>query len=195
MELILATHNQNKVREFQRILEPLSVKVCTAKLPEVDETGKTFAENAFLKASSACRVTGKPAVADDSGLAVDALGGAPGIYSARYAGEGASNEERIQKLLCVMKNVPVEKRSAKFICSICCIFPNGTRITAEGECPGSVAFKPQGKDGFGYDPVFLVGQETFAEIPGEEKDRISHRGKALRLFAEKLKKYKEHQPC
>lgn len=191
MELILATHNQNKVQEFQRILEPLSVKICTAELPEVDETGKTFAENAFLKASSACRVTGKPAVADDSGLAVDALGGAPGIYSARYAGEGASNEERIQKLLCAMKNVPSGKRSAKFVCSICCVFPNGVCITAEGECSGSIAFEPQGKDGFGYDPVFLVGERTFAEIPGEEKDKISHRGKALRLFAEKLKKYKE----
>lgn len=191
MELIIGTHNPNKIREFRRILEPLSVTVLSADLPEVEETGTTFAQNAFLKAEAACRATGKPAVADDSGLAVDALGGAPGIFSARYAGENASNEQRIRKLLDALRDVPAEKRGAKFVCSICCVFPDGAAITAEGECPGRIAFSPQGNGGFGYDPVFLVGKRTFAEIPGEEKDRISHRGKALRLFAEKLKDYKE----
>jgi XTP/dITP diphosphohydrolase len=191
MEFIVATHNQNKVREFRRILEPLSVEVVSADLPEVEETGKTFAENAYLKASSACRKAEKTAVADDSGLAVDALGGAPGIYSARYAGEGASNEQRIAKLLNALKDVPEEKRTAKFVCAICCVFPNGDIITARGECPGKIAFAPRGTDGFGYDPVFLAGERTFAELSAEEKDRISHRGKALRLFAEQLKKYKE----
>jgi XTP/dITP diphosphohydrolase len=191
MEFIVATHNQNKVREFRWILEPLSVEVISADLPEVEETGKTFAENAYLKASSACRKTEKTAVADDSGLAVDALGGAPGIYSARYAGEGASNEQRIAKLLNALKDVPEEKRTAKFVCAICCVFPNGDIITARGECPGKIAFAPRGTDGFGYDPVFLAGERTFAELSAEEKDRISHRGKALRLFAEQLKKYKE----
>jgi XTP/dITP diphosphohydrolase len=190
MELIIATHNKNKVCEFQRILAPLDVKVSAAKLPEVDETGKTFAENAYIKAASACRATGMAAVADDSGLSVDALGGAPGVYSARYAGDGATDEDRINKLLQNLKNVPVNSRTAKFVCSICCAFPNGDKITAQGECKGKIAFEPRGNDGFGYDPVFLVGDSTFAEISGEEKDKISHRGKALRIFAEKLKKYK-----
>lgn len=191
MEFIVATHNPNKVLEFRRILEPLSVDVLSADLPEVEETGKTFAENAYLKALSASRATGKPAVADDSGLAVDALDGAPGIYSARYAGEGASSEQRIAKLLDALRNVPKEKRTAKFVCAICCIFPNGDLLTAQGECSGSIAFAPRGTDGFGYDPVFLTGEKTFAELRVDEKDKISHRGKALRLFAEQLAKYKE----
>lgn len=193
MELMIGTHNQNKVKEFRRILEPLSIEIRSAELPEVEETGTTFAENAFLKASAASRETGRPAVADDSGLMVDALGGAPGVYSARYAGEGASDEARIVKLLNALCGLPAEKRAAKFVCSICCVFPNGDKITAEGECPGAIAFEPRGRDGFGYDPVFLVGEKTYAELSGDEKDKISHRGKALRLFAEKLKDYKEQQ--
>jgi XTP/dITP diphosphohydrolase len=191
MELIIATHNQNKIVEFRRILKPLSVAVSSADLPEVEETGTTFEENAYLKAVSACRATGLPGVADDSGLLVDALGGAPGIYSARYAGENATDAQRIAKLLEALRDVPAERRTAKFICAICCVFPNGDLLTARGECPGSIAFEPRGKDGFGYDPVFLTNGKTFAELTGEEKDKISHRGKALRLFAEQLKKYKE----
>ncbi|HAH79573.1 MAG TPA: non-canonical purine NTP pyrophosphatase, RdgB/HAM1 family [Ruminococcaceae bacterium] len=195
MELVIATHNRNKVVEFGRILRPLGVRAVSAELPEVEETGKTFAENAFLKADSACRATGRPAVADDSGLAVGALGGAPGIYSARYAGEGAPNGARIEKLLSALKGVPAEKRGAQFVCAICCVFPNGDRITAQGRCPGRIAFAPEGEGGFGYDPVFLFGERTFAELSPEEKDRVSHRGKALRAFAEKLKRYKEGRPC
>lgn len=192
MRLVIATHNRDKVLEFQRILQPLAIKVITADLPEVEENGKTFAENAYLKAISAFRATGKAAVADDSGLEVDALNGAPGIYSARYAGENATNEQRIKKLLDSLKDVPAEKRSARFVCTICCILPNGDVITARGECPGKIAFAPHGKGGFGYDPVFLVGEKTFGELNAEEKDRISHRGKALRIFAEELRKYKEN---
>jgi XTP/dITP diphosphohydrolase len=195
MELVIATHNRNKVVEFGRILRPLGVRAVSAELPEVEETGKTFAENAFLKADSACRATGRPAVADDSGLAVGALGGAPGIYSARYAGEGAPNGARIKKLLSALKGVPAEKRGAQFVCAICCVFPNGDRITAQGRCQGRIAFAPKGEGGFGYDPVFLFGERTFAELSPEEKDRVSHRGKALRAFAEKLKRYKEGRPC
>ena len=191
MEFIIATHNRHKVLEFRRILEPLSVAVSLADLPEVEGTGTTFAENAYLKALSAGRATGKPCIADDSGLAVDALDGAPGIYSARYAGEGASSEQCIGKLLDMLRDVPTEKRTAKFVCAICCIFPNGDILTAQGECHGSIAFAAHGADGFGYDPVFLTGAKTFAELSAEEKDKISHRGKALRLFAEQLKKYKE----
>ena len=193
MELIIGTHNADKVCEFWRILEPLGVSVVCAELPEVEETGTTFAENALLKASAACRETGKPAVADDSGLSVDALDGAPGVYSARYAGEGATDEDRNIKLLSALKNVPEEKRSAKYVCAICCVFPNGDRITAEGECCGRIGFAPKGTGGFGYDPLFLSGGKTFAELSGVEKDLLSHRGKALRTFAELLKEYKEKQ--
>jgi XTP/dITP diphosphohydrolase len=193
LELILATHNPDKVREFRRILGPLGVTVSCADLPEVEETGTTFAENAFLKAESACRATGKPAVADDSGLSVEALGGAPGVYSARYAGEGASDLDRNNKLLKALEDVPAERRGAKYVCAICCVFPNGDRITAEGECSGSIAFSPKGTDGFGYDPLFLSGGKTFAQLSGEEKDLLSHRGKALRKFARLLKEYKEKQ--
>ena len=191
MEFIIATHNADKIQEFRRILEPLSIEALSADLPEVEETGSTFAENAYLKAISAFHAAGKPAVADDSGLEVDALGGAPGIYSARYAGENATNEQRIAKLLNELGDVPEEKRTARFVCAICCILPNGDLLTARGECPGKIAFAPRGTDGFGYDPVFLTGEKTFAELSAEEKDDISHRGKALRLFAEKLREYKE----
>jgi XTP/dITP diphosphohydrolase len=192
VNLVVATHNRNKVQEFQRILQPLSIEVVTTDLPEVEENGTTFAENAYLKAISAFRATGKAAVADDSGLEVDALNGAPGIYSARYAGENATNEQRIAKLLNALKDVPEEKRTARFVCAICCILPNGDIITARGECPGKIAFVVRGNGGFGYDPVFLVGEKTFAELSAEEKDKISHRGKALRVFAEELRKYKEN---
>jgi len=195
MRLIVATHNPDKVKEFQRILSPLSVSVETAELEEVEETGRSFEENAFLKAEAACRITGLPAVADDSGIAIDALNGEPGIYSARYAGEGASSSDRNQKLLHALQNVPVEKRGARFVCAICCVFPNGDRITARGECTGTIAFAPRGESGFGYDPLFLVGDRSFGELTAREKDRISHRGRALRDFAEKLNKYEEQLKC
>ncbi|MFU0833470.1 MAG: dITP/XTP pyrophosphatase [Oscillospiraceae bacterium] len=195
MKLIIATHNQHKIEEFQRILSPLGVEVATAHLQEVEETGRTFEENALLKAQAACRATGLPAVADDSGLMVDALNGEPGVYSSRYAGEGASSEACNKKLLAQLKDVPKEQRNAKFVCTICCVFPNGDRITARGECPGVIAFAPRGTGGFGYDPLFLVGEKSFAELPGEEKDAISHRGRALRQFAEKLKEYEEQSKC
>lgn len=191
MKLVIGTHNAGKIREFERILQPLGVGVVSADLPEVEETGDTFAQNAFLKADAACRATGCPAVADDSGLMVDALNGAPGVYSARYAGEDIPYPAKIRKLLDSVKNVPREKRGAQFVCAVCCVFPNGDRITSEAECRGSIAFCPSGAGGFGYDPVFLVGGKTFAELEPDEKDRISHRGKALRRFAEKLKEYRE----
>lgn len=187
---VIATHNQNKVKEFGRILAPLQIGVTTAPLDEVEETGTTFAENAFLKAQAACAQTGMPAVADDSGLAVDALGGAPGVYSARYAGENASDADRIQKLLENLKEVPTEKRTAKFVSAICCVYPDGRRIETQGECRGAIAFAPRGNGGFGYDPVFLIDGKTFGELSPQEKDSVSHRGRALALFAEKLRNEK-----
>ncbi|MDD3261586.1 MAG: XTP/dITP diphosphatase [Oscillospiraceae bacterium] len=192
MQFVLATHNQNKVREFRRMLAPLGIDISIAAgLPETEETGTTFQENAYLKAAAACRFTGRPAVADDSGLCVHALNGQPGIYSARYAGKHATDADRIAKLLDALKEVPQKDRLAKFVCVICCVFPSGDIITSRGECEGSIAFAPQGSDGFGYDPVFLVGEKTFAQMNAAQKDAVSHRGRALRLFQHDLQAYAE----
>ncbi len=189
MKFVIATHNKHKLQELQRILTPLGIEAITADLSEVEETGTTFAENACLKAKAACEETGLPAVADDSGLEVDALDGRPGVYSARYAGEDATDTQRIEKLLGELAEVPAEKRTARFVSSICCVFPNGDILRAEGECPGSIAFAPAGEDGFGYDPVFLCGEKTFAQMTAAEKDAVSHRGKALEKFNLVLKDY------
>ena len=189
MKFVIATHNQHKLQELQRILAPLGIEAITADLSEVEETGTTFAENAFLKAQSACRETGLPAVADDSGLEVEALDGRPGVYSARYAGENATDAQRIEKLLGELEGVPAEKRGARFVSAVCCVFPDGERIQAEGECPGAIAFAPAGEDGFGYDPVFLCGEKTFAQMTAAEKDAVSHRGKALEKFSQALEAF------
>ena len=189
---INATHNAKKLAELARILEPLSISAQTAEmagfsLEDVEETGTTFEENARLKAYSAMRQTGLPAIADDSGLEVDALNGAPGVYSARYAGPNATDRDRCEKLLREMENVPDEKRTARFVSAICCVFPDGTERMVRGECEGRIARAPSGNGGFGYDPVFLVGDRTYGELSAEEKDAISHRGRALRALQEALR--------
>ena len=189
MKFVIATHNKHKLQELQRILTPLGIEAVTADLSEVEETGTTFAENACLKAKAACKETGLPAVADDSGLEVDALDGRPGVYSARYAGEGATDAQRLEKLLGELSEVPAEKRGARFVSAICCVFPNGDILRAEGDRPGSIAFAPAGEDGFGYDPIFLCGEKTFAQMTAAEKDAVSHRGKALEKFNLVLKEY------
>lgn len=188
MTFVIATHNTHKLEELRRILEPLGIRAVTADLPEVEETGTTFAENAWLKAVSACRETGMPAVADDSGLMVDALGGAPGVYSARYAGENATDRRRIEKLLGELKDVPADRRQARFVSAVCCVFPDGKTIAVEGKCEGRVGLAPAGQNGFGYDPVFFVGEKSYAEMSAAEKDKISHRGRALEKLARELKK-------
>ena len=185
LKFIIATHNKHKIEEFRRILVPMGIEVGTEKLTEAEETGITFMENAYIKAKSACDETGLPCVADDSGLCVDYLDGEPGIYSARYAPEG----QRKTTILAKLKNIPLEQRGAHFISAICCVFPNGDVIKAEGKCSGAIAFEQKGDSGFGYDPIFLVGKKTFAEMTGEEKDAISHRGNSLKLFEKELKKY------
>ena len=195
MVLIMATHNQKKLREMERILSPLEIRVETADLPEVEETGTTFAENAYLKAQSACQHTGLPAVADDSGIVVDALNGAPGIYSARYGGEGLTDEDRVQKLLSELEGVPDEKRTARFVCSICCVFPDGTILRAEDSCEGLIGYAPMGDHGFGYDPVFMRGERSFAQFSDAEKDAVSHRGKALRSFFTQLQSLTAENPA
>lgn len=193
MKLVLASKNPKKLKEMEEILSALGVEVLSEDQAgvdvEVEETGTTFAENAKLKAVAVMEASGLPAVADDSGLCVDALNGAPGVYSARYGGEGLDDTGRYWLLLENMKGqMP---RTAKFVSVITCCFPNGDVLTARGECPGTIAFAPQGEGGFGYDPVFFVPplKKTFAQLTAEEKNAISHRGKALEVFQVKLEAY------
>ncbi len=195
---VIATHNAKKLTELARILEPLGIAAVTDRelgitITEAEETGTTFEENAYIKAASACRETGLPAIADDSGLEVDALDGAPGVYSARYAGEGATDADRNAKLLDALRGVPAEKRGARFVSAVCCVFPDGETLTARGECPGRIGFEARGNGGFGYDPLFLVGDKTYAELSDEEKDAVSHRGEALRRFSAMLQDRMERQ--
>lgn len=190
MQFVIATHNPHKCEELARILAPLGITAVLNKdLPEVEETGETFLSNAFLKADSACDFTGLPAIADDSGLMVDALDGAPGVYSARFAGETGTYADCNRKLLDIMKEVPAEKRTAQFVSVISCVFPNGDVVTAEGVCDGVISFEVRGEGGFGYDPLFVVGDKSFAEMTPAEKDAVSHRGKAMRAFVKELEAY------
>lgn len=190
-EILIATHNRGKLAEFQRMLNPLGFTVISAEeagfSDDVEETGRTFSENAAIKAWAITNATGKPAIGDDSGLCVDALGGAPGVFTARYAGEQKDNEANIRKLLDNLKTVPEEERGTHFECAIVCAFPDGHAVKAVGQCYGSILFEKKGDGGFGYDPVFGVDGKSFAELSDEEKDRISHRGKALRRLIELLK--------
>ena len=193
MDFILATNNMKKLGEMQRILSPLGINVVTAKmmgitLEDVEENGETFEDNAKLKAHAACRETGMPAIADDSGLCVDYLNGAPGVYSARFAGEHGTDEKNNDLLLEKLEGVPEEKRTAHYVCAVCCTFPDGREIVVRGECGGVIGFQRDGDQGFGYDPLFLVNGKSFGRYTAEEKDEISHRGKALRLLTEELEK-------
>lgn len=198
MKLVLASKNPGKLRELQEILGSLGVEVLLESQVgldlEVEETGTTFEENAFLKADAVMKASGLPAIADDSGLVVDALNGAPGVYSARFGGK-ESDAARTALLLEKLEGVPAEKRTARFVSAIACRLPDGRTFTAKGSCEGVVADAPRGQGGFGYDPVFLVPSlgKTFAELSAEEKNQISHRGAALRAFAEKFREAVE--PC
>ena len=193
MKFVLATNNPKKLKEMAEILSKLGVEVVSPKELgihiEVEETGTTFAENAMLKAKAICEAANLPAIADDSGLCVDALNGGPGVYSARYGGEGLDDVQRYQLLLANMRGQTT--RAAHFACAIACAFPNGKELTAEGKCNGTIAFAPMGEGGFGYDPIFFVPEyrKTFGQLTAEEKSKISHRGKALTIFAEKLATY------
>lgn len=193
MNVIAATGNAGKLREFARIFAPFGIEVTAQKevLPElsVEENGISFAENAFLKADAVHRLTGRAAVADDSGLCIDALGGAPGVYSARYCGEDTSYSVKMQRLLEELRDVPEKERTARFISHICFIDEGGSQIDAKGVCEGLIGFKPCGNGGFGYDPLFMINGKSFAELSDSEKDTCSHRGKALRILAEKLEQH------
>lgn len=198
MKFVLATHNPGKLKEMSAILTQYGVEVVSPKdiglTVDVEETGTTFAENAMLKAKAICEAAQLPAIADDSGLCVDALNGGPGVYSARYGGEGLDDKGRYTLLLNSMRGQTT--RAAHFTCSIACAFPNGDTITAEGQVQGTIAFAPMGEGGFGYDPVFFVPSlsKTFGQLSAEEKRAISHRGKALAEFSEKLATYLQQHP-
>ncbi len=186
--LILATENPHKVREIRDLLADVAVKVLhlgdLSDPPELSETGETFADNAREKALAVARATGEPALADDSGLMVDALGGDPGVRSARYAGAGASGEQLVAKLLAEMADVPDGQRGARFVCALSLCAPEGEVGRWEGRVEGVIAREPRGDGGFGYDPVFRYPPDgvTFAQMTPDRKNAVSHRGRALRAF-------------
>lgn len=191
MDFFVATKNLKKLEELKRILLPLGVNpLCerdfNRKFPDVEENGATFAENALIKAYAGMKETGMPTIADDSGLCVDALGGEPGVYSARYAGEPTDNLKNNQKLLQKMNNIPHEQRTARFECAVACVFPDGKSFVVSGRCDGHIAFDMSGTNGFGYDVLFISELGRFSKICDEEKDSISHRGRALRALNDKL---------
>lgn len=193
MKFVLASKNAHKLTEMQSILGELGVEVVLESDVgvdiEVEETGETFEENSLLKAKAVMEATGLPAIADDSGLCVDALGGAPGVYSARYGGEGLLDRRRYELVLEALKGQT--DRRAQFVSVVTACFPGGDVLSARGECPGTIAYAPQGENGFGYDPVFFVPalRKTYAQMSPEEKNAISHRGKALEKFKEELEGY------
>jgi ribonuclease PH/non-canonical purine NTP pyrophosphatase (RdgB/HAM1 family) len=188
--LLLATHNEGKVSELKEMLSSLPLEICSLKdfpaLPQVQETGRTFEENAVLKAETISRITGEAVLADDSGLEVERLGGRPGVYSARFAGEGATDEENNALLLKLMDGVPPAERKARFVCVMALAVPGKKTVTVTGTCEGLLADAPRGHNGFGYDPLFIYEAEgkTFGEMDLETKSRISHRGRALQKMKE-----------
>lgn len=199
-QIVLASGNIGKLRELSQILSPLGLKLIAQSdlnVAEAEETGLSFVENAIIKARNAALVTGLPAIADDSGIEVDALHGAPGIYSSRYAGPDASDTDNIHALLTAMKDVPENERTARFQCVV--VFmrhaEDPTPLICQGSWQGQILQAPSGDEGFGYDPVFWVSETdcTAAELSPEQKHAISHRGKAMRQFMEEFK-YTRHQP-
>ena len=196
MKFILASNNDHKLLEFRQLADAMGFEIISQKEAgcffEVEENGTTFEENSYLKAIAVTRATGLPAIADDSGLVVDALNGEPGIYSARYGpGHEAPASARNEYLLKKMETVPDGERTARFVCCICCTFPNGDVIRSRGECEGYILHEPVGAGGFGYDPIFHPNDRdcAFAELTAEEKNSISHRGNALRKFVPQLEEY------
>ncbi len=185
--IVLATRNQGKVREFKELVKGFPVKILSLSdfgpIPEVVEDGKTFEENAYKKASFTAKVLGLPAISDDSGLVVEALDGAPGVYSARYSGENATDRENAAKVLKEMKGK--KNRRAAFECVLSIAVPSGPALTYEGRCEGEILEEPRGENGFGYDPIFYYPafNKTFAEITMEEKSSVSHRGRAFAELA------------
>ncbi len=199
MKLLLGTRNRGKIRELLALLRDLPVELLTVDdvpFSDVPETGRTFRENALLKARAISRETGLPVLAEDSGLEVEALGGAPGVYSARFAGEGATDEENVRKLLELLRDIPEGQRGARFVCAAVVRFPDGTELAAEGELRGRIAFEPRGAHGFGYDPVFIPEgfSRTLGELGRSVKDEISHRRRALEALKARMRGYLRRSP-
>ncbi|MDZ7374048.1 MAG: XTP/dITP diphosphatase [candidate division KSB1 bacterium] len=196
--IVVATRNRDKLREICELLDADRFEILglddVQGVPEVEEDGATLEENALKKARVAAQVTGLPALADDTGLEVEALGGAPGVYSSRYAGEGATYADNVRKLLNELRGVPFEQRRARFRCVVALVH-DGVEEVVEGTCPGVITEEPRGEGGFGYDPVFLVPEvgKTFAEMSLEEKNAVSHRGKAFRAAARLLRRILEER--
>ena len=192
-EVVFASHNAGKIKEIKELLQPFGINVKSAldmKLPDVEETGSTFAENSLLKSQTIAELTGLPCIADDSGLCVDALNGAPGVYSARYA-PNRDFDKGMEKLLAEMAQSPNKSRKAHFSCVISLAFPNGGYELFEGRVDGHIAAEKQGIGGFGYDPLFIPDgfAKSFAQMSKDEKNQVSHRGRAV----EKLKAYLKNQ--
>jgi len=191
---IVASKNKGKLKEIQEILRDFPFEVLSMQdvgiNEDIEEYGTTFEDNALIKARGVQKKTGGIVMADDSGLEVDYLNGAPGIYSSRFAGEGASDEDRNNKLLSLLEGVPFEKRKARFVCAIAVVLPDGEEFTVRGICDGYIGFKPEGKNGFGYDPLFFLPDYnmTTAQMEPKEKHKISHRGKALEMMVKELRK-------
>ena len=194
-ELVIASKNKGKIKEIQAAFQNIGVKVISLaefqEIPDAVEDGKTFEENALIKAHFYSKLTGKACLADDSGLEVDALNGAPGVYSARYAGEAATDADNNSKLITELQKVNGIGSTARFRCVLAFVDMNGQNILCNGSCEGSILEKERGNGGFGYDPLFYIEElkKTMAEITVEEKNQISHRGAALRVMAEKLAEY------
>ncbi len=194
MKIIFATGNENKLREIRQITENMGIEIVSMKdagyYTEVEETGTTFEENAYLKASAIAKKCNLPTLADDSGLEIDYLNKEPGIYSSRFMGEDTPHSVKNAELLRRMEGVPDEKRTARFVCAICLVRPDGSSETVRATMEGRVAYKSAGKNGFGYDPIFFLPERgcTSAELSPEEKNEISHRGKALRMMRDILEK-------
>lgn len=187
-QLVIASNNAGKLREIREILAPFGIEAISQRAAgfdaEVEETGTTFAENAKLKAQAVYAVLHHPVIADDSGLEIDALDGAPGVYSHRFAGENATDAQRMEKVLELLGDLPPEKRTARFVCVLCYLDENGKEQLFSGTCEGRIGTQPLGENGFGYDPVFCVGEKTMAQMTEDEKNRISHRGNALSKLQE-----------
>lgn len=194
MDIVLATRNRKKVEEMNRLFEGQDIRFISLaefpECPEVEEDGATFRANALKKARTVSLHTGLPALADDSGLVVDALGGLPGVYSARYAGPSATDQDNVRKLLHDLKGIPLRQRSARFVCCIAYAKPDGSARTCSGKVEGRIGVRERGSNGFGYDPVFIPEghEQSFAEMSGQEKDAMSHRGRAIRKMARFLKR-------
>jgi XTP/dITP diphosphohydrolase len=193
LEILVASRNKGKIREIRKALKGLGFRIYSLNdfpdVTEIEEDGKSFTENALKKARFYSKQFGKLTLSDDSGLEVDRLKGLPGIYSARYAGEGATSREKNEKLLREMEGIPLSKRKARFKCAIAIAAPDGREAVVEGSCRGKIGFGLVGKNGFGYDPLFILPQygKTMAQLSLEEKNRISHRGKALKKLKNRIK--------